>query len=225
MALPELCERCGRECDEDSQCLAIKMLYKLYTEERTAEKREILKELREILELVDYEPAEDIKDLAEKLITSKSELSFINEFNIKVGYVRAYESKTKSGRVTYAECRKINGSYLAYLPFDFVITIYEPNTAWLTDNQIKVVVYHELRHITITERGLAVKPHDIEDFESILRQHGLNWSEPGNEVIDILGGGGNGEEKGNRSKRMAAKRQSNSNGRNVTKSRGSKAKN
>jgi predicted metallopeptidase len=193
MADIELCTRCGKGCGKDESCLALDDLYKLYEVKRKEEKRELLSELRSQLKLVDYEPADDIRELAEKLIIKKPELNFINEFGITIGYARAYEGKKSKGRATFADCRKLNGSYLAYLPYDFLITVYDPNMAILSDNQQKIVVYHELRHIGINQHGLYVVPHDIEDFESILREYGLNWSEFDNEVTDILGGEGDAE--------------------------------
>lgn len=51
-------------------------------------------------------------------------------------------------------------------------------------------MYHELRHIGIGEKGLKIVPHDIEDFKDILKEYGLDWGEPGQEVPDILGVGG-----------------------------------
>jgi len=188
-----VCIKCGKGCQEP--CLALKLLFSVYRKERIEEKREYLKSLRKFLDLLDYEPAGDIKELAEKIINAKPELAFIHECEIKIGYVMAYESKKRQGRSVYADCRKINGSYLAYLPYDILITVYEPNISWLTENQRKIVIYHELRHIDVNERGITVKPHDIEDFESILREHGLGWSQPGNDVIDILAGGDSAKEK------------------------------
>ena len=51
---------------------------------------------------------------------------------------------------------------------------------------------HELKHIQINERGLSVKPHDIEDFKDILEKYGNEWNEFNKEVPDILGGEMNG---------------------------------
>lgn len=178
------------------------MLYLLYEVKRKEEKREILKNLCSQLQLIDYEPAEDIKEIAEKLISAKPELNFIADFGIQIGYVRAFENKKASRRLVFADCRKINGAYLAYLPFDFIITVYEPNIMHLTDNQRKLVIYHELMHIGVTERGLAVKPHDIEDFESILKEYGLDWNQLGNDVPDILAGGGSGEKDKKNNKKV-----------------------
>jgi predicted metallopeptidase len=202
-----VCKKCGNGCEEP--CVAIKLLLKIYKEKRTEEKTELIKQLRPLLRILDYETADDLRELGEKVINRFPELSFIKEFDIKIGYIRAYESKTSKGRVTFADCRKVNGPYQAYLPFDFIITFYDPNVAILTENQRKIVMYHELRHIEMTPKGLTVRPHDIEDFESILKEHGLNWNQFGNEVPDILddirAGGDDGKEDSQKEKRGRSK--------------------
>ena len=58
----------------------------------------------------------------------------------------------------------------------------------LNENQIKVLMLHELRHIGMGDRGLTIVPHDIEDFSDILEKYGLDWNEYGKELPDILGG-------------------------------------
>jgi predicted metallopeptidase len=199
-----ICDECGMHCKKDEQCLALRKLFEVYQETRHTEKIEIVKRLRPLLQIVDFDIADDIQELAEHIIKLKTELYIIPTFNIRIGYVRAWENKNKNGRAVFADCRKITGSYQAYLPYDFLITIYEPNMAWLTENQKKIVIYHELRHVGMTERGLTVVPHDTEDFNSILEHYGLYWSEPGHDVVDILAGGEDAE--ANDQKQKAKKR-------------------
>lgn len=181
-----ICNKCHLEKECKIPCAAVGKLQEVYEDLRTEEKRGIIQDLRTELGIKDAETAEDIQELAEKIINKISELSFINEFDIKVGYVRSYERKTKDGQVIYGDCRKVNKVYGAYLPYDFVITLYEPNIGHLTDNQIKILIWHELRHIDIGERGFTLRPHDIEDFYSIIDKHGTRWSEFNTEVADIL---------------------------------------
>ena len=78
--------------------------------------------------------------------------------------------------------------YRAYLPYDFIITFFERNTGFLNENQLKVLMYHELRHIGIGEKGLKIVPHDVEDFSDILSRYGLDWNHINKELPDILGG-------------------------------------
>jgi hypothetical protein len=63
----------------------------------------------------------------------------------------------------------------------------------LSDNQKKVVMWHELRHTGISTKGMKLQPHEIEDFESIAERLGIKWADMGRDVIDILEGGENGK--------------------------------
>jgi len=126
-----------------------------------------------------------MKVLAESIINKFPELSFINAYGIKVGYVLSYEAK-KGEKIVYADCRKLNVVYQAYLPFDFIVTFYHFNTEILSENQKKILMLHELRHIQLTERGPSVRPHDIEDFKDILERYGNDWNSYGQQVPDIL---------------------------------------
>jgi predicted SprT family Zn-dependent metalloprotease len=108
-------------------------------------------------------------------------------YGIKIGYVLSYENKTGQ-KITYADCRKLGEVYKAFLPFDFIITFYYFNVALMNENQKKILMLHELKHIQINERGLSVRPHDIEDFKDILEKYGNEWNEFNKEVPDILGG-------------------------------------
>lgn len=181
-----ICEDCGRQCKE--RCLSLNMLYNIYNEHGTVEKIELIKALRKELNILDVEVADDLKILGDKVIKIRPELGYITENEIKIGYVRSYE--TKSGRkITFADCRKVSGPYIAYLPYDFIITFYDNEAGLLTDNQQKILMLHELKHIEIGERGFSVRPHDIEDFRSILEKYGINWNEINQDVPDILAGG------------------------------------
>lgn len=181
-----ICDECYLKKECKVPCSAVGKLQEIYGDLRTEEKRTIIQGLRTELGIKDAETAEDIQTIAEKIITKIGELNFINELDIKIGYVRSYERKTKDGQVIYGDCRKVSKVYGAYLPYDFVITLYELNIGHLTDNQIKILIWHELKHIDIGDRGFTLRPHDIEDFYSIIDQYGTRWSEFDTEVADIL---------------------------------------
>lgn len=109
-----LCEKCGRECD--FPCTALEYIYKLYEQCRNEERREILKELRALLNVMDAEVAYDLQELGEKLINKFHQLHFIKEFDIRIGYVKSNEAKKERGKIICAECIKLKSPYKAYLP-------------------------------------------------------------------------------------------------------------
>ncbi len=54
---------------------------------------------------------------------------------------------------------------------------------YMTQKQLNLLIYHELRHI---DRDGTVRKHDIEDFKEIINNFGLEWANPGAEIKDIL---------------------------------------
>lgn len=175
MSKKPICASCEHEGD-CSHCAALDELMRIRNELHKKETREILKELRTQLNTKDCEPAEDLEELAFSVIEEhEDELGFINDMEISIGFVRSYERKIKDGVIVYADTEKTKQKYTAFLPFDFVITFYEPNTAVLDEEQIRILMWHELRHIGVGEKGYKVMPHEIEDFFSIIKQHGMDW--------------------------------------------------
>ncbi len=198
MSMKSFCRDCFQKTvckQEDNSCNAISALYEICQEQDREVKAELIRGYAREIGAFDYEVSEELRQLGERVIAGMPELSYITEFEIKVGYVLSYEAKKKDGKSIAADCRKVTGPYQAYLPFDFVVTFYEPNMSYMTENQRKVLMLHELKHIGIGERGLKIEHHNIEDFESILSRYGLNWNAFNNDVPDILVGGGS-EEKG-----------------------------
>lgn len=172
---------------EKTTCNAIKELYNIQKERSIKDRAVITRFLSRKLEIRNANPSEKLKQLGEAIIDKFPELQFINIYGIKVGYVLSYENKSGQ-KITYADCRKLGEVYKAYLPFDFIVTFYYFNTELLNDNQKKILMLHELKHIQVNERGLSVRPHDIEDFKDILEMYGNEWNEFNKEVPDILGG-------------------------------------
>jgi hypothetical protein len=104
----------------------------------------------------------------------------ILDAGISVGFISSTKEK-KHGRIksVLAECKKVQELEKLYCPHDFLIIIYEMNCEGMTDEQMKILIWHELEHIGIdAETGeFFVKPHDVEEFDKIIDAHGLHWEE------------------------------------------------
>lgn len=166
-------------------CTAINELNNIYEAQNFKHRTTLTRLAGRKLGIRDAEPSKELKHLGEAIINRFPELQFINTYGIKIGYVLSYENKTGQ-KVVFADCRKLGEVYKAFLPFDFIVTFYYFNTELLNANQKKILMLHELKHIQITERGLSVKPHDIEDFKDILARYGNEWNEFNKDVPDIL---------------------------------------
>lgn len=129
-----------------------------------------------------YEEAPGIKELAEQIIEVKEDLFHIREY--EVGFLYSDTEKQNNGCLVYADCTKTNGLLKYYSGYDFIITIYEPNVLDLTEEQLQILLYHELLHIGTDGK---LRQHSVQDFHQILYQYGLDWIE--NENLEPIVGG------------------------------------
>lgn len=123
--------------------------------------------------------SEEYADIGNKIINSiLPELK-----DVSIAFLVSSEEKKKVTKLVCGECIKVNKkTYDWCCPFDFMIVIYENNIAYFNEEQKKILVEHELRHIGIDEEtGNETKyyivPHDIEEFDEIIKKYGLRWSD------------------------------------------------
>ncbi len=120
-----------------------------------------------------------LRKLGEKIIKEHADLRWIKDCRIRVGYCESDLDKRKGSGPVYAECHKVRPLYQAYIPYDFLIVFYTPNSDLMTDEQRDILMYHELLHIGMDSTGtLRLVPHDIEDFWAIIDHHGMQWDQP-----------------------------------------------
>ena len=94
-----------------------------------------------------------------------------------IGYAMSSKDKTKDDRIIFAECHRVKPLWQAFIPYDFVIVFYEPNVMLMDEDQLGILMYHELLHVGMDDNGnLKLKPHDIEDFRVILDEYGMDWN-------------------------------------------------
>ena len=129
---------------------------------------------------IEYKLTNEYDSILESLLTEEEELSYISESGVSVGIVASSLKKKKGSMIIHADCRKVQDIYKLYCPYDFIITMYERNILYFTDEQIRILLFHELLHIGVNGSGddikMSVKYHDINDFETIYKRYGLDWS-------------------------------------------------
>lgn len=135
-----------------------------------------------------YEQYGPYAELGKDVIRSTPSLWWIAETDVRVGFLRSFKEKVKSGKYVLGECIKVSEVYEPFCPFDFLIVFYEENIVGLTEQQLRILMHHELLHIGFDEKDGELKyriaPHDIEEFKEIADRYGLYWDRPG------AGGGG-----------------------------------
>ena len=124
--------------------------------------------------------SEEFSGLAEKVIDEHEDLHWIRKLKVRIGYLVSDREKKKDGGLVLGECIRVKPIYRPYIPHDFLIVIYETNTAGMNEKQMEILLYHELLHIGIDEAGeelkYVVNPHDVEDFRAVIDRYGIDWA-------------------------------------------------
>lgn len=129
------------------------------------------------MELENYKLSEYYKDLAEEVIEEHEELNWL--YNVRIDYATSTKTKQSHGMAVFGECIKVKEWAQLYIPYDFVIMIYEIYAGGLSREVQKRLLHHELLHIGVNEKDgklkYKVNPHDIQDFRAIIKEYGLDW--------------------------------------------------
>lgn len=121
--------------------------------------------------------SKEYRDLAQRVMKGHDDLRWIRQAKVRIGYCASDSDKKQVDKLVFADCRKVPDLYKAFIPYDFIICVYEPNAMLLTDEQKQILMYHELLHCGIKPSGeLYVVPHDVEEFDTIIDKYGLHWA-------------------------------------------------
>ena len=128
--------------------------------------------------------SKEYRDIAQRVIKSHADLKWIKDAKVRIGYCSSDLDKKQVDKLVFADCRKVPDLYKAFIPYDFIICVYESNAMLLTDEQKEILMYHELLHCGIKPSGeLYVVPHDVEEFDKIIDKYGLHWAGWGGDQI------------------------------------------
>lgn len=130
----------------------------------------------------EYKLSEAYANIAHEVINTVPELEYLKEAPVSIGYMASDYKKKSKKRLVFGECVKVKDMYKAFVPFDFLIIIYDPNAELLNENQLRILIEHELLHIQIENQDdinpvYSINPHDIEDFRSIVEKYGIDWAD------------------------------------------------
>lgn len=131
-----------------------------------------------------YEQSDRYREMGEKVIREREDLQWLETVGARIGYLTCDEEKHLDEMIVNAECVKVKDLYKVFVPYDFLVIVYEVNVAHMTEEQREILIYHELLHCDYSERKdgdicWKIKRHDIEDFSVILERYGLNWAQVG----------------------------------------------
>jgi hypothetical protein len=122
---------------------------------------------------------EIVLDIIEKHPLLDNLKGFLNAGTIKLIFLESTKQKKSAASIVHADCEKIADSKRWAIDADFVITVYAPNVEAMNDEQLKILMLHELMHIGVKEDGneetYYIVPHDVEDFRAIIDKFGMDW--------------------------------------------------
>ena len=133
---------------------------------------------------------EHYAEIGYELIETEPALLDLKCSEATIIFLSSEHEKTSDGRTVLGQCEKIQEKYKWSIPCDFTITLFEPNIEGLSEEQIRLVILHELLHVGIRidkdgEEDYYVIPHDVEDFRLLIERYGLDWARPG-EDFEII---------------------------------------
>ena len=118
---------------------------------------------------------EHYAEIADELIKTEPELEYLIGAPITIVYLESTLKKRSKGNMTLGQCEKVTEKYKWSVPADFTITLFAPNIQGMTEEQIRILIFHELLHIG--KDFASTRPHDLEDFKYIIDRFGVNWAE------------------------------------------------
>ena len=119
--------------------------------------------------------------IGQKLIRTLEEFSDIQASGVKIAYLSSDEEKTKNHKIVFGECHKVPKNMKWCCKYDFYIVIYDMNIINFNNKQLETLIRHELHHVGIDFDGYEttyyLEPHDKEEFDVIIAECGLDWSD------------------------------------------------
>ena len=124
---------------------------------------------------------ERFSEMGRELIEGEPELAYIRDSGARIAFLSSDAKKTSGGHYLYGMCEKVPEKMKWGLPFDFTVTVFEPNVEGMSEDQIRILILHELLHVGISttkdgEEVYRFVPHDLQDFRLIVDRFGADWS-------------------------------------------------
>lgn len=129
---------------------------------------------------MDYERNTETEQAVWQIVAEIEDFEDIRIAQPKICVLDCNKPRKSEGRLIFADIKPVPEQYKALCEFDYIITMYTPNTALLNDMQFKILLEHELRHVNIVNgsKGIVYGTvgHDFEDFYAIIDKYGMEWS-------------------------------------------------
>lgn len=126
--------------------------------------------------MAQYKQDEELKHLGEEVIRKTPKFAKLADKDCRIAYQKSNEQKKSRNMLVYADTEKVKDKLKGFVPYDFIITFYEPNIISLSPEQLEKLMYHELEHVGYKGPGsYYIVPHDVEDFRDVIDMWGIDW--------------------------------------------------
>lgn len=121
-----------------------------------------------------FEKSDELQKLGEKVINDQK----LDVYPAKICYLLVYPhvSKTIAGR-----CVRSGRELKFFSTFDYLIEMSGELWDALDEKTREILMEHELRHVLPVanektgEWEFKVRDHNVQDFQSIIKSHGIDW--------------------------------------------------
>ena len=93
------------------------------------------------------------EEIGMRLIQTRPELAELYHSSAQIVFIESDKPKRSKGRVVYGECEKVSAKNQWAIGADFVVAIYTPNVNYMTEDQIEILILHELMHAGVKNDG------------------------------------------------------------------------
>ena len=123
-----------------------------------------------------YKKSEQLEQIAKELMQEMDDLLHLDDLSLRIAYQYSDQEKISRGMTVYADTEVVKEKYKEFMPYEFLITFYEPNCEGLDDEHLKRLMYHELKHVGYEgDNKFRVVPHNLEDFRECIDKWGIDW--------------------------------------------------
>jgi predicted metallopeptidase len=138
--------------------------------------------LLDVRDVAEWLEAKELEQLALKIIRKREEVCQVDVDDVL--FLKEMVTEPKAYARTYRLVGHPIGFFTSKL---FAIVFYWTRCYYLSQQQLALLMFHELLHIP--ELGDMLVDHDVKEFRSVLKVLNIdsNWTKPGREVPDILG--------------------------------------
>lgn len=131
------------------------------------------------------------EELAEKIIEKEDSLRNVANGHARIVYLESdFPKKDGKDMAVLGQCEKVAARHKWAINYDFMITIFKPNTLGMSEEQLKILLFHELLHVGIERNDeggeiYSIRKHDFTEFREIVERYGANWSKKGPKLPEL----------------------------------------